>query len=85
MPKVVIYGTDFCSYCTRARMLLDRKGVSYEEIRVDTDPKLRKEMMEKSRRHTVPQIFINDEHIGGFQDLYNLDIRGELDGKLSAG
>ena len=74
-----MYSTGFCPYCVRARMLLDRKGVTYKEIRVDHDPQLRAEMMERSRRNTVPQIFIGDYHVGGCDDMFALEQRGELD------
>jgi len=79
MAKVIVYTTNHCPYCLRAKALLDRKGVSYEEIRVDEDPKQRDIMIEKTGRRTVPQIFINDESIGGFDDLYVLDQNGQLD------
>ncbi|HEC15998.1 MAG TPA: glutaredoxin 3 [Sedimenticola sp.] len=79
MPKVTLYSTDYCPYCVRAKQLLDRKGVAYEEIRVDKDPKLMREMMQRSQRRTVPQIFIDDQGIGGFEELAQLDGSGELD------
>jgi len=74
-----MYSTRFCPYCTRARFLLDGKGVAYEDIRVDARPDLRREMMEKSGRHTVPQIWVGERHVGGFDDLARLDRAGELD------
>ena len=77
--RVVIYTTAFCGYCLRARQLLDRKGVAYEEIRVDGDPERRREMTERSGRRTVPQIFIGDRHVGGCDDLFALDRAGQLD------
>ena len=77
--RVVIYTTAFCGYCLRARQLLDRKGVAYEEIRVDGDPERRREMTERSGRRTVPQIFIGDRHVGGCDDLFALDRAGGLD------
>jgi len=79
MPKIIIYTTKICPYCIMAKRLLDRKGVSYTEINVDADPDQREEMMRKSKRRTVPQIFIDDRHIGGFDDLYALDQLNQLD------
>ena len=69
MAKVEVYSTGQCPYCVMAKKLLERKGVSYTEIRVDSDPAKRQEMMQKSRQRTVPQIFINGEAIGGYTDL----------------
>jgi glutaredoxin 3 len=83
MPKVVIYSSASCGYCVRAKMLLDQKNVPYEEIRVDLDDQKKAEMMELSGRRTVPQIFINDQHIGGFDDLWALEQQGELDKLLA--
>ena len=82
MSDVVIYSTRFCPYCVRAKKLLDAKGVEYNEIRVDTDMHMRKEMVERSGRTSVPQIFINQEHIGGCDDLYALEHQGQLNLKL---
>ncbi|MFY9973092.1 MAG: glutaredoxin 3 [Chromatiaceae bacterium] len=79
MPRVVMYTTMICPYCTRAKHLLQRKGVSFEEVRVDHDHEQMSLMMQRSRRHTVPQIFIDDFHVGGFDDLARLEARGELD------
>jgi glutaredoxin 3 len=76
---VEIYTTGYCSYCVRAKALLDTKGVSYVEIRVDDNPEKRQEMEQRSHRKTVPQIFINGQHIGGCDDLYALDAKGNLD------
>jgi glutaredoxin 3 len=76
---VVMYATAWCPYCERARGLLDRKQVSFQEIDVDRSPELRAEMMTRSGRRTVPQIFIGDVHIGGCDDLYALDTAGGLD------
>lgn len=78
-PKVVIYTGAFCAYCTGAKNLLARKGVAFEELRVDKDRELRAEMERRSRRSTVPQIFIGDHHVGGFDDMAELDMNGELD------
>lgn len=77
-PRVQVYSTAFCGYCVRAKALLERKGLDYEEIRVDLDAERRKEMLERSQRRTVPQIFINGEAIGGFDELYSLDCSGKL-------
>jgi len=82
MAKINIYSTLFCPYCTRAKMLLEQKGMEYNEIRVDIETERRKEMMELSGRTSVPQIFIDDDHIGGCDDLYHLEAQGELDAKL---
>jgi glutaredoxin 3 len=79
MASVVIYSTKFCPFCDRAKALFDKKGVSYSEVRVDLDADVRTEMMEKSGRRTVPQIFINDRPIGGFDELWALETQGKLD------
>ena len=79
MAQVIVYTTRSCPYCLRAKALLDRKQVSYQEIQVDLDPEQRDIMINKSGRRTVPQIFIDDKPIGGFDDLYVLDQTGELD------
>ncbi|MEN9526754.1 MAG: glutaredoxin 3 [Pseudomonadota bacterium] len=83
MAKVVMYATGWCPYCERARALLARKGVSFEEIDIDAAPSRRDEMMARSGRRTVPQIFIGDVHVGGCDDLYALDGRGGLDPLLA--
>ena len=77
--KVEMYSTAMCPYCQRAKHLLDKKGVSYAEYRVDLHDGLRIEMEQRSKRYTVPQIFINDQHIGGFDDMAELDMDDELD------
>lgn len=82
MPKVVMYSTRFCPYCVRARALLEKKGVEFTDIRVDSEPKLREEMIKRAGRSSVPQIFIDDEHVGGCDDLYELEFEGELNKKL---
>lgn len=83
MPKVVMYGTAFCPYCMRARQLLKHKAVDYEDIRVDKEPQLRAEMVQRSNgRTSVPQIFIDDFHVGGCDDMFDLEHRGELDQHL---
>ncbi len=74
-----MYTTQFCPYCIRARMLLKKKGVEYEDIRVDKDPEMHQEMVQRSQRFTVPQIFIGETHVGGFDDMNALDRAGELD------
>lgn len=79
MSPVVLYTTQYCPYCIRAKMLLSKKNVSFKEIPVDYEPELRKEMMRKSGRHTVPQIWIGEQHIGGCDELYALERSGELD------
>ena len=79
MPTVVMYSTGFCPYCVRARMLLDRKSVIYTDIRVDLEPALRAEMIQRSGRTSVPQIFIDDFHVGGCDDMYALEQQGRLD------
>lgn len=80
--KVVVYGTQTCPYCTAARMLLTKKGVDFEDILVSGNDELRQEMQRLSGGRTVPQIFINDEPIGGFDDMYSLDQEGQLDAML---
>ena len=85
MAKIVMYSTAVCPYCVRAEQLLTRKGVTeIEKIRVDLDPAQRDVMIEKTGRRTVPQIFIGATHVGGCDDLYELDHQGKLDGLLAA-
>lgn len=79
MPNVVVYSTTVCPYCVRAKALLKRKGVAFQEIMIDDDRALMREMMERSQRRTVPQIFIGDYHVGGYDDMAELDSLGELD------
>lgn len=77
---MTMYSTGWCPYCERARALLQRKGIAFNEVKVDEDPAQRRTMLERSGgRRTVPQIFIGDRHVGGFDDLYALDKAGELD------
>lgn len=76
--SIIIYSTSHCPYCVRAKELLRRKGLSFTEILVDDDDKKREEMIAKTNRYTVPQIFINERHVGGFDDLYALEKSGEL-------
>lgn len=79
MAKVVMYSTAVCPYCQRAEMLLKQRGVTgIEKIRIDLDPAQRDEMMAKTGRRTVPQIFIGERHVGGFDDLSALDRDGGL-------
>lgn len=79
MPPIKLYGTRFCSYCVRARMLLKRKGLEFEDINVGGNTELRAEMMALGGGHTVPQIFIAEQAIGGYDDLAALNRSGELD------
>lgn len=83
MANVTIYTTRFCPFCIRAKMLLDRKNVEYTEIKVDGNAELRQEMTKLSGGHTVPQIFINDQPIGGCDDIHALEMQGKLDQLLS--
>lgn len=85
MPEVILYATVSCPYCHRARRLLDRKGVAYEEVSLDREPHRWKEMEKRSRRNTVPQLFIDGKPIGGFDDMAELDFDGELDQLLGLG
>jgi glutaredoxin 3 len=83
MAKIEIYTTPFCGYCARAKGLLDQKGAAYEEMDVMMDEKKRAEMRERSKRSTVPQIFINGQHIGGSDELAALEQAGKLDPMLA--
>jgi glutaredoxin 3 len=84
MAKVEIYSTGSCPYCVRARKLLERKGVAYAEYRVDLQPELRPEMERRANGgSSVPQIFIDDRHIGGCDDMHALDADGQLDPLLN--
>lgn len=83
MAKIEIYTTPFCGYCARAKGLLDDKGAAYEEMDVMMDDKKRSEMRDRSRRTTVPQIFINGQHIGGSDELAALESAGKLDALLA--
>ncbi|MCW5221163.1 glutaredoxin 3 [Verminephrobacter aporrectodeae] len=85
MQTVKMYTTAICPYCIRAKQLLKSRGVAQiEEIRIDTDPTARGHMMELTGRRTVPQIFIGQTHVGGYDDLLALDGRGELNALLGA-
>lgn len=81
---VQMYATSWCPYCARARELLSGKGVRFEEIDIDLQPQRREEMIRRSGRRTVPQIFIGERHVGGSDDLYELEVAGMLDGLLRA-
>lgn len=85
MPQVTIYTKAYCPYCVRAKSVLDNKGVAYQEIRIDEQPELRPEMIERAAgRTTVPQIFIGEQHIGGCDDMLALDAAGKLDPLLQS-
>ncbi|NHA15827.1 glutaredoxin 3 [Thioalkalivibrio sp. XN279] len=83
-PRVVVYASRYCGWCTRALVLLENKGVRPEIINIDLDRAARSEMEDRSGRRTVPQIFIGDRHIGGYDDLRALDTAGQLDPLLLA-
>jgi len=78
-PAVTMYVADWCPYCQRAKNLLSRKNAAFIEINVEDDSKFREEMMARSNRGTVPQIFIGERHVGGCDELFALDRSGELD------
>ncbi len=84
MSKIVMYTTRICPYCVAAKQFLARKGMVPEEIRIDEDPARREEMMMRAKRTSVPQIFIGDTHVGGFDDMVALDRAGGLDALLGA-
>ncbi len=81
---VTLYTTQYCPYCVRAKQLLESKGVPYTDIAVDQEPQRRIEMMERSGRRTVPQIWIGQEHVGGYDELYQLERQGSLDELLAS-
>jgi glutaredoxin 3 len=83
MATVVMYTTPWCGYCAAAKELLRSKGVEFEDINVDTDAALRQEMMDKSNGRTVPQIFINNEPVGGYTDIVALEEQGKLESLLN--
>jgi glutaredoxin 3 len=86
MPEVVLYTTEMCGYCYRAKKLLQEKGVAFTDVDVTADAEKRAEMTQRAGgRRTVPQIFIGGRHIGGADELYALDRQGELDKLLAAG
>ena len=78
-PRILLYGTETCPYCTAARMLLTKKGVEFEDVLVSRDPEKRVEMERLTGGHTVPQILIDGEAVGGYDDIYALDQAGRLD------
>jgi glutaredoxin 3 len=84
MTRIVMYTKDNCPYCDMAKELLSAKQASFQEIRIDLDEKQRDEMIRLSNRRTVPQIFINDQPIGGFDDLAELAKSGKLDNLLKS-
>ncbi|MDB5982047.1 MAG: glutaredoxin 3 [Pseudomonas sp.] len=84
MTDVIVYSSDWCPYCTRAKQLLQKKGVAFEEIKVDGKPQLRAEMTQKAGRTSVPQIWIGASHVGGCDDLFALERAGKLDALLQA-
>ena len=81
--RVLMYTAGLCSFCTAAKALLQNKGITWEEVRVDTDPDRRRKMETLTGRRTVPQILIDGRPVGGYQDLRILDMAGELDGLLA--
>jgi glutaredoxin 3 len=81
-PNVKVYSARLCNYCNAAKRILDSKGVQYQEIFIDTDPTIRTEMEQLSQRTSVPQIFIGDTHVGGFDDLAELNREGKLNSIL---
>lgn len=84
MARIIMYCTEVCPYCVRAEQLLQRKGIKeIEKIRIDLHPEQRDIMIEKTNRRTVPQIFINGEHVGGYDDMAALDRAGKLDPMLA--
>jgi glutaredoxin 3 len=84
-PRVAMYATGWCPYCTRARQLLERKQVSFELIDIDGSRELRQQMIARSGRTSVPQIFVGDTHVGGCDDLHALEAAGKLDSLLGRG
>ncbi|MGH8443600.1 MAG: glutaredoxin 3 [Nevskiaceae bacterium] len=84
MATILMYSARWCPFCVMAKRLLAAKGVAVEEVAVDSDPSRRIEMVQRTGRRTVPQIFIGEKHIGGFEEMAELDHKGELDPLLSA-
>jgi len=84
MKKIEIYTKDYCPYCHRAKALLSHKGANFIEYDISADPEKASQMQQRAQRRTVPQIFINDQHIGGCEDLFALDQAGQLDKLLPA-
>lgn len=83
--RIKVYGTPSCSFCLAARMLLTKKGLDFEDIPIANDPELREDLQERSGFRTVPIIFIDDQPIGGFDELYTLERSGDLDRLLEGG
>tara|TARA_B100000965_G_scaffold227213_1_gene190180 strand:+ start:352 stop:603 length:252 start_codon:yes stop_codon:yes gene_type:complete len=83
MKEVIIYSTRICPYCVRAKNFFSKKGIEYKEVMIDSDMSLMREMMEKTGRKSVPQIFIGDYHVGGFDDLIEHDMDGKLEALLN--
>lgn len=79
MPEVIMYSSRICPYCVRAEQLLKKKGVTVQKILIDQNPAEMDIMIHRTGRRTVPQIFIGERHVGGFDDLVELDLEGELD------
>lgn len=84
MAKVEIYTSAICAYCVAAKNLLKQKGLDYAEIRIDTDPARREEMVKRTQRRTVPQIFIAGQHVGGYDELVAADRSGVLAAMLAS-
>lgn len=84
MPEVLMYCTHACPYCQMAVRLFEKKGISISKIQVDEEPEKRQEMLDRTGQRTVPQIYIGDQHVGGYMDLAELDMDGELDMLLKA-
>ncbi len=84
-PAITLYVTGWCSYCQRAKALLSGKNLTFSEINVEDDAKFREEMIARSGRRTVPQIFIGDRHVGGCDDLFALEGSGELNRLIQGG
>jgi glutaredoxin 3 len=85
MPKIEMYTSANCAYCVAAKNLLKSKGLDYAEIRIDTDPVRREEMLARAQRRTVPQIFVNDRLVGGYDDLVAAERSGELAKLIGSG
>ena len=84
MRKVVVYSTQWCGYCVRAKALLDARGIAYEEVSLDDDPAFRQKLLDLTGSWTVPQILVDDEPIGGYTELWRLDREGRLVERLAA-
>lgn len=83
MPPITIYTTQFCPFCVQAKMLLNQKGLTFNEIKVDGNPSLRAKMAKAAGRTSVPQIWVGEHHVGGCDDLYALERKGKLDALIS--